>query len=68
MKTPIIYNIVKYWYVFRIFQEYDKKKNCQKKLEFPMKIKKLDHLSKIYKEYDAFIIDLWGVMHNGIRF
>ena len=32
-----------------------------------MKIKKLDHLSKIFQEYDAFIIDLWGVMHNGIR-
>ena len=32
-----------------------------------MKIKKLDHLSKIYKEYDAFLIDLWGVMHNGIK-
>ncbi len=31
-----------------------------------MKIKKLDHLSKIYHRYDAFIIDLWGVMHNGI--
>ena len=31
-----------------------------------MKIKKLDHLSKIFQEYDAFIIDLWGVMHNGI--
>ena len=32
-----------------------------------MKIKKLDHLSEIYSEYDAFLIDLWGVMHNGIR-
>ena len=32
-----------------------------------MKIKKLDHLSEIYNEYDAFLIDLWGVMHNGIR-
>ena len=31
-----------------------------------MKIKKLDHLSRIYNEYDAFLIDLWGVMHNGI--
>ena len=31
-----------------------------------MKIKKLQHLSKIFEEYDAFIIDLWGVMHNGI--
>ena len=32
-----------------------------------MKIKKLEHLSEIFKEYDAFIIDLWGVMHNGIK-
>ena len=32
-----------------------------------MKIKKLEHLSKIYQEYDAFIVDLWGVMHNGIE-
>ena len=32
-----------------------------------MKIKNLDHLSEIYKEYDAFLIDLCGVMHNGIR-
>ena len=32
-----------------------------------MKTKKLDHLAKIYNEYDAFIIDLWGVMHNGIK-
>ena len=32
-----------------------------------MKTKKLDHLSEIYKEYDDFLIDLWGVMHNGIK-
>ena len=32
-----------------------------------MKIKKLQHLSKIFQEYDAFIIDLWGVMHDGIK-
>ncbi len=32
-----------------------------------MKIKKLEHLSEIYQKYDAFVIDLWGVMHNGIR-
>ncbi len=30
-------------------------------------MKKLDHLFEIYNSYDAFIIDLWGVMHNGIR-
>tara|TARA_Y100000996_G_scaffold328532_1_gene264632 strand:- start:4917 stop:5723 length:807 start_codon:yes stop_codon:yes gene_type:complete len=29
-------------------------------------LKKLEHLSKIYNSYDTFIIDLWGVMHNGI--
>ena len=31
-----------------------------------MKIKRLDHLQEIYEVYDAFLIDLWGVMHNGI--
>jgi len=30
-------------------------------------VKKLDHLAEIYTSYDTFIIDLWGVMHNGIR-
>ena len=30
------------------------------------KLKKLDHLSEIYSLYDTFIIDLWGVVHNGI--
>ena len=30
------------------------------------KLKKLDHLSEICSLYDTFIIDLWGVMHNGI--
>tara|TARA_A100001011_G_scaffold399390_1_gene507782 strand:+ start:2142 stop:2948 length:807 start_codon:yes stop_codon:yes gene_type:complete len=30
-------------------------------------LKKLGHLAEIYKAYDTFIIDLWGVMHNGIR-
>ena len=29
-------------------------------------MKKLEHLSEIYKFYDTFVIDLWGVMHNGI--
>jgi HAD superfamily hydrolase (TIGR01459 family) len=29
-------------------------------------LKKLDHLSDIYSSYDTFIIDLWGVMHDGI--
>jgi len=29
-------------------------------------LKELNHLSDIYKNYDTFIIDLWGVIHNGI--
>ena len=29
-------------------------------------MKELDHLADIFKNYDTFIIDLWGVMHNGI--
>ena len=30
-------------------------------------MKKLNHLAEIYKNYDTFIIDLWGVIHNGIK-
>ncbi len=29
-------------------------------------MKELNHLSNIYKNYDTFIIDLWGVIHNGV--
>jgi HAD superfamily hydrolase (TIGR01459 family) len=29
-------------------------------------LKELNHLSDIYKNYDTFVIDLWGVMHNGM--
>ena len=29
-------------------------------------MKELSHLSEIYKNYDTFIIDLWGVIHNGV--
>ena len=29
-------------------------------------MKKLKHLSEIYSSYDTFIIDLWGVVHNGV--
>ncbi len=32
-----------------------------------MKIEKLSNFSKICNQYDVFLIDLWGVMHNGIR-
>ena len=30
-------------------------------------MKKLDHLKNIINDYDHFIIDLWGVVHNGVR-
>jgi HAD superfamily hydrolase (TIGR01459 family) len=30
-------------------------------------VKKLDHLAEIYKKYDTYIIDLWGVIHNGVK-
>ncbi len=29
-------------------------------------MKELDHLSGIYENYDTFVIDLWGVVHNGM--
>ena len=29
-------------------------------------MKELKGLKEIYNNYDTFIIDLWGVMHNGI--
>ena len=29
-------------------------------------MKELNHLSDIYKNYDTFVIDLWGVVHNGV--
>jgi len=31
------------------------------------KLKKLNHLAEIYNFYDTFIIDLWGVVHNGVK-
>tara|TARA_B100000780_G_C21113465_1_gene450207 strand:- start:1169 stop:1999 length:831 start_codon:yes stop_codon:yes gene_type:complete len=33
----------------------------------PIKLKKLANFSEIYENYDTFIIDLWGVIHNGIH-
>ena len=30
-------------------------------------MKELDHLSDVFENYDTFIIDLWGVIHNGIK-
>jgi len=29
-------------------------------------VKELKHLSEIYDAYDTFVIDLWGVIHNGV--
>ena len=29
-------------------------------------MRNLNHLSEIFNNYDTYIIDLWGVMHNGI--
>ena len=29
-------------------------------------MKELNHLSNIYENYDTFVIDLWGVVHNGM--
>ena len=29
-------------------------------------MKELDHLSNIFDNYDTFVIDLWGVIHNGV--
>jgi HAD superfamily hydrolase (TIGR01459 family) len=30
-------------------------------------LRELNHLSEIYDAYETFIIDLWGVMHDGIK-
>ena len=30
-------------------------------------MKELNHLSDIYEKYDTFVIDLWGVVHNGVK-
>ena len=30
-------------------------------------MRELNHLSEVFHDYDTFIIDLWGVMHNGIK-
>ena len=30
-------------------------------------MRELNHLSDIYKNYDTFVIDLWGVIHNGMK-
>tara|TARA_B100001971_G_scaffold29151_1_gene23501 strand:+ start:362 stop:637 length:276 start_codon:yes stop_codon:yes gene_type:complete len=32
-----------------------------------MKSKKIKGLAEIYHKYDAFFIDLWGVVHNGVK-
>ena len=30
-------------------------------------MRELNHLSEVYDSYDTFVIDLWGVIHNGIN-
>jgi HAD superfamily hydrolase (TIGR01459 family) len=30
-------------------------------------LKELNHLSEIFSSYDTFVIDLWGVMHDGVN-
>lgn len=30
-------------------------------------MKELNHLSEVFDAYDTFVIDLWGVVHNGIK-
>jgi len=30
-------------------------------------LKELNHLSEVFDAYSTFVIDLWGVMHNGIK-
>jgi len=30
-------------------------------------LKELEHISEIFKKYDTFVIDLWGVMHDGVK-
>ena len=32
-----------------------------------MKTKLIEGLSQVHSKYDAFFIDLWGVIHNGIQ-
>ena len=29
-------------------------------------MRELKHLEDIFENYDTFVIDLWGVMHNGV--
>ena len=30
-------------------------------------MRELNHLSEVFDAYDTFVIDLWGVVHNGIK-
>ena len=30
-------------------------------------MRELNHLSEVFNVYDTFVIDLWGVIHNGIK-
>ena len=29
-------------------------------------MRELNHLSEVFQDYETFVIDLWGVLHNGI--
>ena len=31
------------------------------------KLRELNHLSEVSNTYDTFLIDLWGVLHNGVK-
>ena len=30
-------------------------------------MREINHLSEVFDAYDTFVIDLWGVIHNGIK-
>ena len=32
-----------------------------------MRTKIIEGLSKVHSKYDTFFIDLWGVVHNGVK-
>ncbi len=32
-----------------------------------MRTKIIEGISQVHNKYDAFFIDLWGVVHNGVK-
>ena len=30
-------------------------------------MRELENLSEIFNKYDTFIVDLWGVIHDGVK-